>query len=193
MKFKVDDIRHVAPLTSENWDQFEELFGRHQGANGGCWCMWWRLPRSSWEAMSKEQRRLAFKRLVDDGEPVGVVLFERCTAIGWCAVTPHGALPTFERSRISKPIDEVKAWRISCFFVKAGYRRQGCMQQLIQGAIWFAKRNKAPALDAFPQVLADRSGYVDTFVGVDSVFSASGFETVEPRGRFRNAMRLRFR
>jgi len=190
MHLKLDSKHKVEPLTSQNWDKFEELFGRLQGANGGCWCMWWRLPRPEWQALTKEERRTRFKQIVRRKEHVGVLLFKDDIAVGWCAVTPPGSLPTFERSHVSKSIDEIKAWRVSCFFVKAGYRNQGYMRYLLQGAIWFAKTNKAPALDAFPQVMKGRAGYVDTFIGVDSSFRACGFKMIEPRGKFRCAMRI---
>jgi len=190
MRLKLDNNHTIEPLTSENWEKFEALFGRRQGANGGCWCMWWRLPRPAWQTLTKDERRAAFKNLVKRGERVGVLLFEDKLAIGWCAVTPPGALPTFERSHISKPIDETKAWRASCFFIKAGYRGKGYMQQLLRGAIWFAKRCNAPALDAFPQVIGSRTGYIDAFMGVDTSFHACGFKKIEPRGKFRCAMRI---
>lgn len=190
MHLQLDKSHRIEPLTFQNWSKFEELFGREQGANGGCWCMWWRLPRPTFQAMSRDQRREAFRRIVKKTGGVGVLLFENELAIGWCAVTPPGSLPTFERSHISKPIDDRKSWRVSCFFVKAGYRGKGYMQELLRGAIWFAKAKRAPALDGFPQVMDGRTGYVDTFIGVASCFKACGFRLVEARGKLRCAMRI---
>ena len=34
----------VRPLREDDWPAIEELFGSN-GACGGCWCMWWRVPR----------------------------------------------------------------------------------------------------------------------------------------------------
>ena len=152
--------------------------------------MWWRLPRSDWQALGKEQRRAAFKAIVDRGEITGVLLMQDNEAVGWCAVTPRFVLPTFLRSSVAKPIDENPSWCISCFFIKAGHRRRGHMEHLIRGAIWFARRHGAKILDAFPQETEGRDGFVDTFVGVASCFRACGFSEVVRRGKWRPAMRL---
>jgi hypothetical protein len=187
---KIDSSHQIRPLDVSTWPAFEELFGPRQGANGGCWCMWWRLSRNAWQNHSKDERRASLKAIVQLREPTGILLFEKKIAIGWCAVSPHSALATFSRSRVSKPIDETPSWCISCFFVKAGHRNQGHMENLIKGAIWFAKKKGAPALDAFPQEMKGRDGYIDTFVGVATAFQSCGFKRVEMRGQNRSAIRL---
>ena len=48
MSLKNKDQLEFAAVTSERWDDFEELFGT-RGAYGGCWCMWWRLTRKEFE------------------------------------------------------------------------------------------------------------------------------------------------
>lgn len=183
-------MQKVEPLSPETWEKFEALFGRTQGANGGCWCMWWRLRRSEWYALTKEQRRLALKAIVDAGQPTGVTLLEGAEAIGWCAVAPRSDLPTLARSSVAKAIDDKRSWCISCFFIKAGHRGHGLMEPLIRGAVEFAKQEGATVIDAFPQETEGRSGYVDTFVGVASCFRRCGFQEVEQRGKWRRAMRM---
>lgn len=189
---RIDKQLSIEPLTRPSWEKFEHLFGKEQGGNGGCWCMWWRLARAEWRGLSKDQRRLTFKKIVSKGLPTGVMLQDEGEPVGWCAVAPHASLPTFYKSRISYPIDDHPTWCISCFFVKAGHRRKGHMQHLVRGAIWFAKKNGALALDAFPQEMGKRASYVDTFVGVTSVFKECGFRKVASRGQFRSAMRIEF-
>lgn len=179
----------VKPLSPQTWPQFEELFGRHQGGRSGCWCMWWRLSRRGWERLTREERRLAFKSLVDDGSPTGIILFDDGEAVGWCAVSPRGDLPSFARSLVAKPIDARPAWCISCFFIKAGHRRRGLMQPLILGAVDLAKQNGAEIVEAFPQETAGRTGYVDAFVGIASCFRRCGFQDIARRSEWRRAMR----
>jgi GNAT superfamily N-acetyltransferase len=190
---KISRSLSVKELNSDCWADFEDLFGRKQGANGGCWCMWWRLPRSQWQNLGKEGRRAAFKRTVESGRPTGVLLIEDGKAVGWCAVAPRNEYPTLSRSSVAKPIDETPSWCVSCFFIKAGHRRKGYMELLIRGAIWFARKRGAAALDAFPQDVDAREGFVDTFVGIASTFKACGFEEIERRGKWRPAMRLDLR
>jgi hypothetical protein len=187
---RIDERLSIEPLTLASWKKFETLFGREQGGNGGCWCMWWRLNRKEWQGLSKDRRRRTFKKIVAEKLPTGVILQDQGEPVGWCAVAPHALLPTFYRSRISYPIDSRPAWCISCFFVRAGHRRKGHMHNLVKGAIWFAKKNGAVALDAFPQEMEKRASYVDTFVGVSSVFEKCGFKKIASRGQFRSAMRI---
>jgi hypothetical protein len=54
------------PLTQENWDDFEALFGP-KGALGGCWCMWWRTTRKEFEDNQGAGNRQAMKAIVDSG------------------------------------------------------------------------------------------------------------------------------
>src|SRR5207253_1288830 len=35
---------HIVLVTPERWPDLRRLFGAN-GACGGCWCMWWKLPR----------------------------------------------------------------------------------------------------------------------------------------------------
>lgn len=179
----------IKPLSPDTWPQFEELFGRHQGGRSGCWCMWWRLTRAGWERLSREERRLAFKSVVESGCPTGVILFDQGQPVGWCAVSPRSDLPSFARSPVARPIDDRPTWCISCFFIGAAHRRKGHMQDLIQGAVEFAEENGAAIVEAFPQETAGRTGYVDGFVGVASAFRRCGFREVERRSEWRPAMR----
>ena len=48
------------PLTPERWPDLERLFGV-RGACGGCWCMWWRLPRATYNEQKGEGNREAFR------------------------------------------------------------------------------------------------------------------------------------
>src|SRR5437773_770027 len=42
-------------VTRDRWPDLEELFGP-RGACGGCWCMWWKLPRSEFKKGRGELR-----------------------------------------------------------------------------------------------------------------------------------------
>ena len=49
------------------------LFGE-QGAQSGCWCMWWRARPKDYEKNAGERNEYAFKELVDSKQPVGSLL-----------------------------------------------------------------------------------------------------------------------
>ena len=104
------------PLMPERWPDLERLFGP-RGACGGCWCMWWRLPRAEFLAGKGEENRQVFRHLVDSGETVGLLAYVDGIPAGWCAVASRAAYPALARSRILKPVDETPVWSVTCFFV----------------------------------------------------------------------------
>src|SRR5262245_60230518 len=91
----------VRPLTPSRWPDLEDLFGPDKGANSGCWCMWPRLSGADFEALSKEQRKKAFKSCVAAGPAPGLLLYEKGQAIGWVAVSPRTDVIRFEKARNS--------------------------------------------------------------------------------------------
>jgi hypothetical protein len=148
------------------------------------------MSRTEWYQYSKSQRREIMEKIVSDDVPPGIMLVNEKEAEGWCAVAPMSKYPALMRSKVAYPIDGTDSWCISCFFVKACYRRQGRMTTLIRGAAQFAFSQGAPAVDGFPQVTANRTGYIDRFVGVESSFLSAGFKRVHARGPHRVAVRL---
>jgi GNAT superfamily N-acetyltransferase len=178
----------TVPLTAENWPDFLVLMGGPGGGCGGCWCTWWRVSRSVWTKSSKAEKRDMFRRSIEGGAPVGIVLYEDRMPIGWSAIAPRSDYPTMAKSRVAYPIDSLESWCISCLFVRASHRRRGLMTRLILDAADFAFRSGAPAVDAFPQ-RSGRSGFVERFVGVEKSFLRAGFRVVENRGDNRLAVR----
>ena len=61
----------VVPLTAARWADLDALFGK-SGAYGGCWCMYWRIPRSRFSAQAGAGNRAAFRRLVRELSARGV-------------------------------------------------------------------------------------------------------------------------
>ncbi len=88
------------PLTRNDWPVIEALFGAN-GACGGCWCMWWRVPMGGkvWEAAKGVPNREAFRSLVQSGRASGVLAFDGDRPVGWCAVGPRADFPRLERSK----------------------------------------------------------------------------------------------
>jgi GNAT superfamily N-acetyltransferase len=181
-------MRPVKPLSSESWPDFVELMGENGRGCGGCWCTWWRMSRSDWNGCSRPQRQDFLKRVVDAGEPVGLMLYRSVGPVGWCAVAPRTAYPTMANSSVSYPIDALDSWCISCLFVRPGWRRQGLMEVLIRAGADYAFAMGAPAVDGFPQK-SGRTGFVERFVGVEGSFIRAGFSIVESRGPNRMALR----
>src|SRR5688572_14717702 len=113
-----------APLTPSNWAQFETLFGSN-GACGGCWCTCNRVERAQYLAGRGAGNKRTMKRLVDGGRVPGILAFAGEECVGWCSIEPAEKFPPMLRSRITKPLDEKPAWRVSCLFVRKDWRAKG--------------------------------------------------------------------
>jgi len=178
------------PFTSETWSDFEQVMGPCQGGDGGCWCTWWRLPRGEWQRLGRGGRKQYFKQVVEMGKPAGVIALKNGEPYGWCAIAPAQDYPVIARSPVVKPTLLEGDWYLSCFFVKAGYRRNNAMRNLLQYAIDFGRHHGAGAIEACPRDQVAGSGASDIFVGKTTVFLACGFQEVHRLRHDRPLLRL---
>jgi GNAT superfamily N-acetyltransferase len=176
------------PLTPGRWNDFEGLFGE-RGACGGCWCMWWKLTRSEFEAKKGAKNKAAMKRIVQRGEKPGLLAYDGRKPIGWCAVAPRLSYPSLSRSRILKPVDDEPVWSITCFFVHKDYRKKGVSVKLLREARRFVAKQGGKTLEGYPT--APRKEMPDTFAwhGVASAFERAGFKECARRSESRPIMR----
>lgn len=177
------------PLTPESWTDFEALFGEN-GACGGCWCMWWRLPRTEYERGKGAANKHAMYAIVEAGGIPGILAYADGKPVGWCSVAPRDEFAALNRSRILRPVDDQPVWSIVCFFVARQYRHQGVSEKLIRAAIDYAQRNGAAAIEAYPvEPRKDKMPEVFAFTGFSSAFARAGFSEVARRSDTRPVMR----
>jgi GNAT superfamily N-acetyltransferase len=175
----------VRPLTPDLWPAFEDLFGEKGGCNG-CWCMYWRVG-AGYRKRTRERNKAAFREIVNQGPPPGLLAFHGDVAVGWCQLTPRDALRWLARVWRLRRVDELPVWSLSCFYVRIGYRKRGITSALIAAALKAAKRAKARALEAYPldavkTPSASGTGYTTTFAG-------AGFKIVARHAAPRPIMR----
>jgi GNAT superfamily N-acetyltransferase len=151
--------------------------------------MWWRLKRSDWDAGKPEGNRRAFHARVRRGPPPGLLAYSDGLAVGWCQVTPRAELPTLGRSRALVAVDTTPVWSLSCFYIKAGWRRRGVMTALVAAAVDHARAAGAPALEAYPWETAERQSSTTVYTGLAAVFRQAGFVEVARRVAHRPIMR----
>ena len=177
------------PLTPERWSDLEKLFGE-RGATGGCWCMWWRMKQSDFDAQKGDGNRTLFRGIVDSKALPGILAYVDAEPAGWCAIAPRAEYSRLERSRIFKPVDENPVWSVTCFFVAKPYRKQGLTVKLLQAAVDFAAEQGAQIVEGYPVEPKDENA-VDVFVfpGLASAFRQAGFVEVERRSETRPMMR----
>jgi GNAT superfamily N-acetyltransferase len=179
----------IEPARASRWDDLEQLFG-DRGACGGCWCMWYRLPRAEYERGKGARNRSALRRLVRAGEPVGIIAYAGGIPIGWCAVAPRSGFIRLETARTLEPVDDRPVWSVVCLFVARSHRRQGVSVRLLNGASEYARSLGAEAIEGYPVV--PRTGAIpEVFAhpGTPSAFRAAGFREVARRSAARAIMR----
>lgn len=180
-----------SPLTPENWDQFVELFGE-KGACGGCWCMYFRLPKREYSEGTKNGiNKQRIENLVSDKKPAGMIAFdENGKAIAWAALAPRADFARFERSRVHKSIDDAAVWSIPCLFVDKKHRKKGVSVALLNGVIEYARASGIDILEAYP-VVPTAGKLPDTFAyyGLYSAFEKAGFRIVDETSKNRPMVR----
>jgi len=179
----------IQPLDAARWPDLCALFGRN-GANSGCWCMWWRMSANEWSAGARAAAneagtgtRAAFERVVAAGGPTGLLAYRDGTAVGWCAVAPRTDYPRLLRSPTIAPAipDEPGVWSVTCFFVNRQHRRGGLGHLLLDAAVRYASDAGATAVEGYPVDTGGvRGSSGDYFTGTVDQFRRAGF-TLVPR------------
>lgn len=202
----------IQPLTPAHWTDFEKLFGK-RGACGGCWCMFMRLPRATFEQQKGLKNKKAMHRLVKANDAPGLLAYAQGEPVGWCSVSPREKFSALERSRILQPVDDQPVWSVTCFFVAKGFRRQGVTVELLKAAIAYVKKRGGKILEGYPVEPASTSSAAaaastgsastssaaagakkmqpDTFMwtGLASAFRKAGFKEALRRSTTRPIMR----
>jgi GNAT superfamily N-acetyltransferase len=173
----------VEDATPERWDDLLAVFGS-RGDPAHCWCQWFRQQRPGYAARSSEQRRADLQTQVAAPLPPGVLGYDDAGApSGWCAVAPRADYPrllTYSVAAVTA--DEDGVWAVTCFVVRAGKRRQGFAEVLLEGAVDLARRHGARAVEAYPLDTTVRTASAaELFHGPLSVFLRLGFTEVGTR------------
>jgi GNAT superfamily N-acetyltransferase len=179
----------IRPVTPELWPDVDRLFGP-RGACGGCWCMWWKLPRKEFEAHKGEGNRLALWAEIEAGVVPGLLAYVGSEPVAWVAVAAREAYPTLERSRVLKRVDAEPVWSVVCFFVARQWRKKGITGQLLEAAARYAGDHGARIVEGYP-VEPKKGSTADAFAytGLFSSFHKAGFEEVARRSATRPIMR----
>ncbi len=174
-------------LRDDDWPTIEELFGPN-GACGGCWCMWWRVPRGGklWDRMKGKNNRAAFRKLVESGEVHGVLAFSDGKPVGWCSFGPRRSHPRLERVRALRRNSPEGTWAILCFYIPSAWRRRGVARLLLQEATTQAFKLGAREIEAYPVVANSSAGPVPAafaWTGVAALFEAAGYKKAAQQDR----------
>jgi GNAT superfamily N-acetyltransferase len=176
MKERSRDLE-VHPVTPERWHDLEKLFGP-SGADGGCWCMWFRLRRMEFDRNSGKENKRALRQLVDSGEPPGLLGYVDGEPAGWVSLAPRKRFAHLEHSRKLKKVDERPVWSIVCFVIAKSHRGQGLMTKLLSAALDYARDHGATIIEGYPVEPEGRLTGFAGYTGIASAYRKAGFVEV---------------
>ncbi len=183
------------PLTPARWDDFCAVMGP-SGGYYGCWCMYWREPRADFIGPARKTMKKRMRAIVEKGPPPGIIAYRGKEPVGWAQVGPRPSTPNWNGARrLSAPINaddanDLKIWAINCFVVPRAQRGAGVATALVAGALDYARRQGAKALDACPVEISGKANPVSIYHGVASTFARAGFREIARRRDDRPLMRF---
>jgi GNAT superfamily N-acetyltransferase len=190
----MDPLR-IEPLHEHNWDDLEELFGKH-GAYAGCWCMYWRITGRQFASQAGRGTRAALRSLAaeDAAAAPGLLAYRGTTPVGWCSVGPREAFGRLERSPHLRRIDDERGvWAVVCFYVGRSFRGQGVSRALLDAAVDYAAAQGARIVEGYPSVVGDeRVASSSLYQGTLEMFLEAGFVEAARRAHNRPIMRCHF-
>jgi GNAT superfamily N-acetyltransferase len=167
----------VLPATAERWADVQTLLGGD--GDRGCWCQYWRHSASDYSDLGPGGGRRALRTQLDDEIAPGVIAYIGNEPVGWCGLGPRSRNERLVRSRTIPLIDDVPVWSVLCFKVRVGYRRRGVARALLQGAIDYARKHGAPALEGYPiDPGGKRLDVAFSYVGFVPMFEKEGFQQI---------------
>lgn len=188
----------VRTLRSKDWPVVERLFGAN-GACGGCWCMYWRLPQGGrlWEENKGDKNRRAMEKLVSGGRVHACLAFAGDDPAGWCCLGPRADFPRIERTKALATEWSPKTWSVVCFYIPARWRHRGVATALLKHAVSVARDHGAAELEGYP-VRSTKSEVAEipaafAWTGIVPLFERCGFKKATDSGQSRDVYRRRFR
>jgi GNAT superfamily N-acetyltransferase len=156
--------------------------------------MYWRLPRSRYDAGKGAPNKRALRSIVAAGKPSGLIGYRDQEPVGWIAVAPRPDYEGLGRSRILQPVDDQPVWSVTCFFIARKHRGTGVSVALLESAARHARRKGARILEGYPtEPRSGRMADVFAFTGTAAAFQRAGFREVARRSATRPIMRLDLR
>ena len=166
----------VLPATAERFDDVATVLGPKNPDSNVCWCLSHRIDSRLNRSLVGRERGEYVRSLCERDLPPGVLAYLDGEVCGWAGVAPRSELNDFTHSTKIPTVDDVPVWSIWCLRVRAGYRKKGVAQALVDGAVEFARSRGAPVVEGYP--VDNRGERVDltmAYVGTRAMFERAGF------------------
>jgi GNAT superfamily N-acetyltransferase len=169
------------PVTPDRFDDFADVINPNR-RDTHCWCLSHRIGAKEIAELGgtgKNAREKAMRSLCERKHAPGVVTYRDGVPVGWCSISPRSEIPRLEQSKLIRPTDDTPVWSIICVVVRSGHRKQGVTEQMLEGAVAYARSQGAPAVEAHPVDPGDkRMDLTMAFVGTRRMFVKAGFAVV---------------
>ncbi len=189
----------IRPITKTRHADFETLMRADGIAQIECWDMSYRrltpgrLARLEYWRRKRVPRGEGDRRdaaaLIAGGKPFGLLAYDGDVPIGFVSVGPRTGYPRVDASITTPRIDDLDVWVVPCFFVRRDYRGRRVTTALLRGALEYAAKRGAPAIEAYPRAdSAPRIAPGQAWFGTEAQFRRAGFRKVRgvradlPRG-----------
>lgn len=165
------------PVTPDRFDDLADVINPNRRSTH-CWCLSHRVGAKEIEELGGGSREQAMRSLCERDVPPGVITYRDGTPVGWCNIGARSDIPRLVQSKLIRPVDDVPVWSIVCTVVRSGHRKRGVTQQLIEGAVEWARSLGAPAVEAHPVDPDGRMDLTMAFVGTRAMYERAGFEVI---------------
>lgn len=163
----------VRPATV--FDDVATLVGPKKPTSNVCFCLSYRIGSKENVALKGTARADRVRELCHQDPPPGVIAYLDDEPVGWAAVHPRRDT-SFARNRLIPHIDDLDVWSLWCLRVRPGHRKQGISHALIEGAVAYAKRRGAPAIEGYPvDNRGEKVNLTMAYVGTRRLFEDAGF------------------
>jgi GNAT superfamily N-acetyltransferase len=121
----------------------------------------------------------------------GLLAFEGDEPVGWIAIAPRTEYRRIEASRATPRVDDQNVWVIPCVTVRPGARGRGIALALIRAAVRYARKQGAPAVEAYPRAGSARTKDDNAYFGTEPLFRRAGFRVIRKPLERRRGNRVR--
>lgn len=173
---------NIAVRPATVFEDVATLLGPKSPTSNVCFCLSYRLGSKENVALQGPARAERVKDLCGQDPPPGVIAYLDGEPVGWAGLHPR-ADTSFAKSRLIPHVDDLDVWSLWCFRVRPGFRKQGVMRALIDGAVAYARESGAPAIEGYPvDNGGERVNLTMAYVGTRSLFEKAGFTKAADTG-----------
>ena len=185
----------ISPAEDVPWDDVATVFA-NRGGPSECWCQRYTYTDGWIWHGAPEMHRESLQAQLAEGR-TGLLAYLDDEPVGWCALGPRPSYPKLvtmpvPRKGRSEDLTDPGVWAVTCFVVRAGFRKRGISAELAAAAVAHARARGARALEAYPMITqpGKEITWGELHVGARSVFSDAGMKQVSHPFPRRVVMRI---